>query len=216
MHKSLLKLSFFLILLGLFGCSSSKKGASKKGYEGTVDFAISYSELPASMKGLESMLPNSQHWAIKDGAARVQEKTSAWGEKALIKKQNDSESSVLIKVLGEQFLIADASDEFPTFSQVTYFKETKEIAGYKCKKAEAVISETAEPLVIYYTTKLPAGPFFPGMPGFPLQYQAVRQEVLMTFTATKVTPEKVADQQFEVPARHIKITKEALKRKFGG
>jgi GLPGLI family protein len=95
-------------------------------------------------------------------------------------------------------------------------KETKEIAGYKCKKMVATMED--DPTIkfdVYYTTELNVkAPNFSNpyaeIPGMLMEYRLKKFGLEMTFTATSVQKEEVPDETFELPAYYKVITKQEM------
>lgn len=118
----------------------------------------------------------------------------------------------IITSLEEMGTDEDDSDENVT---VTLSKETKTIAGYKCKKA-VLLDEEGNEITYWYTDKIKANTkgqdnFNNKIPGFPLEYSVNNEGMLMTFTATVV--EKKLDNKsalfaIEIPAGYQKMTYE--------
>ena len=85
-----------------------------------------------------------------------------------------------------------------------YTDETKEVAGYKCKKAEVTIKTKEgkeETLNVFYTEEIPTSDVksvYKGLKGFPLEYVINQKGMKMQFTATKVSKESIADTKFEI------------------
>ena len=118
----------------------------------------------------------------------------------------------VITSLEEMGTDEDDSDENVT---VTRSKETKTIAGYKCKKA-VLLDEEGNEITYWYTDKIKANTkgqdnFNNKIPGFPLEYSVNNEGMLMTFTATVV--EKKLDNKsalfaIEIPAGYQEMTYE--------
>lgn len=95
-------------------------------------------------------------------------------------------------------------------------KETKEIAGYKCKKVVATMED--DPTIrfdVYYTTELNveapnfANPYAE-LKGMLMEYRLKKFGLEMSFTATGVQKEEIPDETFELPAYYKVITKQEM------
>ncbi len=102
----------------------------------------------------------------------------------------------------------------------TETKETKEIAGYKCKKVIATLVE--DPTVkfdVYYTEELNvkapnfANPYSK-INGMLMEYRLKKFGLEMTFTAIGVKKEEIPDETFELPAYYKVITKAEMDEFF--
>ena len=83
-------------------------------------------------------------------------------------------------------------------TKVTLTGETKNIAGYKCKKA-ILTDGSGNETVCWYTGKIKASKEGQQMinrevPGFPLEFESVSEGIKMRFTATKVTTQIETDK----------------------
>jgi len=84
--------------------------------------------------------------------------------------------------------------------------DIREIAGFQCRKATAVILDSIY-VVAFYSDKIlfPGGPeSFTGLPGMILGVAIPRLHT--TWFATKVTPGEVKDEELKPPTRGKKIT----------
>ncbi len=105
---------------------------------------------------------------------------------------------------------------------ITYDKgDTKEIAGYKCYKANIKPKDSEDVIQLYVTDELNANAKsmekrFPGLKGFPLEFSMGGQGVMMTFAAVAV--EKTVDNAvFNVPSEgYQEMTMEEFQKQFGG
>ncbi len=99
-------------------------------------------------------------------------------------------------------------------------KETKVIAGYKCKKVIVTMSD--DPTIkydVYYTEELNVtNPNFSNpynkINGMLMQFRLKKFGLEMEFTAQGVTKEDVPDETFELPAYYKVITKAEMDEVF--
>jgi len=122
--------------------------------------------------------------------------------------------------LDKDYIEKEKAKEVPS-NKVTLTKETKKIAGYKCKKA--LVSNENQKLVIYYTDKIQPlvtmGDYsYEGITGLILSVTTTVQtddaETVMTMTAIEVNTEKIDDSKFnmDVPEGYeIKPVEELIK-----
>ena len=202
---------------------------AQKNFEGIVTYGISFenSGLPPEalqmLKGAESII------YIKGDKRRIDMNTAMQSTISIV----DSKTKTVLTtmdIMGQKYLLktteADLKKEKETAPTTTikYIDETKEIAGYKCKKAE-VTSKTKEgkeeTVVIYYTEEIPASDVkstFEGLKGTPLEYTITQGGVKMTFTTKTISKESVPDSKFELAKDGYKETtlEELQKEMMGG
>jgi len=131
----------------------------------------------------------------------------------------------LIKLLNKKFSviqnIAEIKKENELFNlQIIPTKETKMIAGYKCKKVR-IHYKGGEPsdYDVYYTTDLNiknpnfANPYFM-IDGVLMEYKIKKFGLEMKFTAKSVTKQKVDDTEFELPSDYKQISQAEMTELF--
>ncbi len=95
-------------------------------------------------------------------------------------------------------------------------KDTKEIAGYKCKRVIATMED--DPSIkfdVFYTDELNVtAPNFStpyaAIKGMLMQYRLKKFGIEMEFTAKSVTKEEITAESFELPAYYKVITKKEM------
>jgi GLPGLI family protein len=100
--------------------------------------------------------------------------------------------------------------------------ETKEIAGYTCKKAIITIPEEDQELIVYFTEELGSGainfdnPQFKDINGVMLEFEIPNQNFTMKLEAVSVEKKNVPESDFTIPDGYQIKTKEELQQMFGG
>ncbi len=103
--------------------------------------------------------------------------------------------------------------------------ETKEIAGYECKKALVRSKESGAEdmeMVVYFTDELGSGmlnynnPMFKDVQGVMMEYSMKENNMNMTFTAISVTKEKIKDEEFVIPEGYNVMSMSDFENMFGG
>ncbi|MES2863319.1 MAG: hypothetical protein V4666_04315 [Bacteroidota bacterium] len=141
-------------------------------------------------------------------------------------KNNIKDTRMLMDMMGEKYELTGESEAFGNndigslkdAESVTYDKkDTKEIIGYKCYKANIVmtgglksafyITEAIAPQT-KTTDKLK-------LAGFPLEIEAGEGESKVILKATAFD-KAVSEKTFIVPEGYKKVTQEELQQKFGG
>jgi len=87
--------------------------------------------------------------------------------------------------------------------------ETRTIAGYPCRRANALVDSMY--VVAFFTEQIPVsgGPeSFTGLPGMILQLALPHENI--TWMAIKVTESSVAPKSMEIPARGTLVNRSAL------
>ena len=125
-------------------------------FSGEVTYEISYEDLDDQIKAMESMLPKSMTVEMRDGMSKTIQPNAMGGETIVIVNNENGETLTLLNIMGNKMAIKsnanDKEDEEGNV-EVEYTEETKEIAGYECKKAIATTEDGTE-VIIYYTNEL--------------------------------------------------------------
>lgn len=115
-------------------------------------------------------------------------------------------------VLGEKMLVSDTTRRINW--KIT--DETREVAGYMCRRANAIIMDSIY-VVAFYTDKIPVsgGPeLFSGLPGMILLVALPHENI--TWTATKVTDAAVPQAQIAPPKKGKAVNNKAFREALEG
>ncbi len=118
--------------------------------------------------------------------------------------------TTLKKVFEEDFIVKDSLRKIKW--KIT--GEQREIAGYNCRRANAIIMDSIY-VVAFYTDEIPVsgGPeSFTGLPGMILGIVLPREHI--NWFATKVTDVPIPEKEFTVPAKGKPATLKSLKEKI--
>jgi len=111
------------------------------------------------------------------------------------------------KIFEKTFLIQDSTRKI----QWKITDEKKTIAGFECRRANALILDSIY-IVAFYTDDIitPGGPeSFSGLPGMILGVAIPHEHV--TWFATKLTAIPIKETDFKIPVKGIKVNNAALK-----
>ncbi|HEY4149704.1 MAG TPA: GLPGLI family protein [Chitinophagaceae bacterium] len=115
------------------------------------------------------------------------------------------------KVFEQVFLVQDSTRKI----QWKITDETRTIAGFTCRRANAIIMDSVY-VVAFYTDEITStgGPeSFSGLPGMILGVAVPHQHI--TWFATKVEATPVAETEFKIPSKGKKTTGKELKATLG-
>jgi GLPGLI family protein len=131
----------------------------------------------------------------------------------IVYSELDNQKSISQKKVFEQlFLVQDSIRKISW--KIT--DETRIIAGFNCRRANAVILDSIY-VVAFYTDEIltPGGPeSFTGLPGMILGIALPHQH--LTWFATKVQAVKVSDTELAAPQKGKKMTNPALRQALAG
>lgn len=211
-----------LYILSSTGCKNSDEKFISEG-EIVYDAAVVDQANP-----MAGMAPTKMTVKFKDNKSSA-EMSAGMGlfSTTFISDPASKSMTQLVKLLNKKFsLVQDAEavkkevDAYPV--EITPSKETKTIAGYKCKKAHVkVLDGNASEFDIYYTKGLNiknpnfANPYS-SVDGVLMEYQMKKFGLEMKFTATSVKNVDVDDDVFELPPDYKPITEKEMNDLFVG
>ena len=147
---------------------------------------------------------------------------------ASISDMEDGSTIVLIDAMGMKVAVNQSKEEIEANieeagledPEINFIEETKEIAGYTCKKAEVTSGE--DMIEVYYTNEInvPKGMNdnngFKGIEGVLMEYSVVQEGMVMIMTVKEVKKGKVNKGMFLIPDDYEIKTAEELGGMFGG
>ncbi len=203
--------------------------ASAKDFKGIITYKISYpgSELDAQTK---AMLPKMLTYKIKGNLAKTEMEMGGMGRQMQIINGDEKVVYTLIDMMGKKISFKMTEEEInkelenePNVT-VDYFDETKEIAGYECKKAVINMDNdgTKSSFIVYYTDELGGqslnfdNNMFREIDGVLMEFEIIEGNMKMKMEAVSVKKENVPDSEFVVPDDFEEMTKEEMQNMFGG
>lgn len=196
-----------ILLFGVivFWCTSCDKLAGKVN-EGTVEYDISYPALDPNSIVLAGM-PNKAYYKFKNNNSITEMEgmmglititfVSDYKKKTITQKVNLVQKKYA-SVLDEKKI--DEMNKSFTVKEMKLLSGTKEIAGKKCKKAEATLGN-GEKIIVFYTNEISVkdpnwnNPY-KEIDGVLMEFQIERYGIVMNLTAKTVTKEAVNDKEF--------------------
>lgn len=203
-----------LILLILFGTTT----LFAQSFEGVIEVEITYEDLSVEMKPYASMLPSTMTTHVKGNISKTVT-PSSMGETTVIADSETGEILTLQDMMGNKIAVRTNTNDVEKEEEpeVQFSDETKEILGYKCKKAYFE-NEGAE-MTIFYTEELPnlvSEAALKQIKGYPMQSILVTEQFTQTSTVKSIKEEKVKKIKMEVPADFNEMTLEEIKKMQSG
>jgi len=208
---------------------TGQANAGDKDFNGVIVYNISYSDTEMDPQ-MMAMMPKTMKMKINGLKSRT-EISMGMGSTIVVFNGEDKSGFTLMDIMGQKYamemtaeeLEADLEEESEMDVEVT--GETKEIAGYTCKKALVrSIESDAEnvEIVVYFTDELGSGmlnynnPVFKDVEGVMMEYSMQEKDMSMTFSAISVIKEKVSDDEFEIPEGYNVMSMSQFESMFGG
>ena len=114
--------------------------------------------------------------------------------------------------------VQESSDSNEVKEKVTYLDQTKEIAGYSCKKAVLNTydnkKEEANTIELFYTDEISSiyDLKFRNIKGTPLEFTVKSKGMTITYTAKLISTDQQNDHLFEIPEDFTILSMSEFKR----
>jgi hypothetical protein len=221
MKKNLIKSLFILFIsfAAVFSVSAQKPGTP---FKGVINYKVTYpdSKMDATQ---QAMLPQTMKLTLNGNKARIEMQMASINQVMLIDSDAKT-TTILLDAMGQKIAMKPNKKSDSKVPVVNMTTETKEIAGFLCKKAEISFGDEkskASPVIAYFTEAIGDNKIFYDneyrtLPGIPMEFQYKMQGMSMLMTASSVEKGKVSKQDFEVSSEYKEMTPEQLKEMFGG
>ncbi len=220
--KRILMLAVFITAILSTSTQAQKKS---KNAEGKIVYEIT---LDGEVEGMmAAMLPSEIVMKFKGSKCRT-EMATAMAENITLSDQKDPSSGlILLDVMGSKYAmkvdpakVEEQKKSLPEF-EVIASTETKDIAGYKCKKAIMKNKSNNEETYIYYSEELPylensLTSQYKNISGMPLEFNTKLNGITMTIRAKSIEKIKIADTEFVASSEYKLVTEEQLMKELSG
>ncbi len=225
-----MKKTTIILLLAIIMSIPSMVFAQKKGksFSGTIEFALKYEGMDPAQ---EAQMPKALSVIISENKSKTVLDAGMYAMNTIT--DGDSETMLIyLDLMGQKMAYKQTKEELDkskaegTKPTVKLIDETKEIAGYQCKKAEVSVidEETLEEniTVIWYTDEIGISPKanfanqFDGISGYPLETISKGNDVTQIMTATSVKKGKIKATEFLLPSDAKEMTLDEFRTMFGG
>lgn len=218
------KISLFLLvaaaIVAFSFTTSTPEFEGKISYEITVDAGNMPPEAVAMFEGSELNV------YIKGTKSRS-DVSMGFQNTSTISDTKTNTSVTLMDIMGNKYKIKSdpTKDEKSPDVSVKYMDDTKEIAGYKCKKAVITYKDKSgneQVTSIYYTEEISnytgndsRNSMFKNIKGMPLEYEMrAERGMKMKMTAKTISKEKVSDSKFDIPSDYKETTAEDIQKEM--
>lgn len=217
----------FLSVFFLNACDNIKFFKGNEISEGEIIYDIEYLESEAD-NPLMSILPTEMTLRFKDNSSvGMIEGWLGVFRASYISDYEKKMNSSLLKIMGKKYnnqsKFGDISYGFDKMPGIKIVKtqETKEIAGFKCKKAKVEFpNKEMNPFDIYYTEQIKINnpnwnnPFSE-INGVLLEFQVEMRGIRMILKAKSVEQKDIPDEEFLVPEDYALVSKDSLEAVIG-
>ena len=200
--KNKLALTLFISLSALVATAQKKISELTLVYDAKVTTGNAEPKMADAFDGATTTI-------YLKGTMSRSEMVSALFSSTTIHDSKTGSAVVLREVSGQKLLIRMSDSEWQKknarYDGITFNNtgDTKEIAGYKCVKAEAKMSDGSSFYVYYTTDIVPENReydyHFRSLNGLPLEYELTQRNLTIRYTVSKINMNPVPASKFDVP-----------------
>ena len=211
------------IIIGMSGATFAKD------FKGVINYKISYpgTEMDASMA---AMMPKMAILTIRGHMSKFEISMGQMGSQMVITDGESKTVTTCMNMMGQKYYYVESQEDIISEMDddkvsIDIKDETKEIAGYECKKAVITVKEGGEDLIftIYFTEEITSSslnidnPYFKDIPGAMLEFEInTGGGGMMKMSATSVNKKNVSESEFEIPEGYVKKTSAEVRQMQGG
>lgn len=214
-----------VLLLITFTISGCRYFTTNNVSEGVIEYEISY---PGAEKDnfMAGLLPSEMKLSFKNNNTAA-ELNAGMGmfSTCYVTNTDKKELIHLLKVMNKKFAVVrnkkDVEEFIKSHPKMTFefSKETKIVAGYKCKKAIVTIPDKKKVITVWYTNDIGIKNSnwttpYREIDGVLMEYEVEQYNIAMKFTAKHVSDIAVEDTLFSLPGDYQKISKKEMDEMF--
>lgn len=194
-------------------------------FEGEIHYTTTYTYFPAHLERYRSVMPTTLDMYIRRNLVKMEGPTGMANGYMIRIKNLSTHTGYLAMSVGNTYAayrqgpaeFQSEVDNMTTPTSIEYIDETKNIAGYICKKALVYMPSSTKPFTVYYTNKIPAEAYnivYKGLKGFPLYFEKSDNGVTSFTQAISIHPQKQEDTKFLLPEKFKLLSMEEFKNAF--
>ena len=208
---------FIIIVLFFWSCDSSM--FSGKLNEGVITYNLEYLD-DGSEKPIIELLPTDMTITFKKHySIQVVEGWMGIFRIAGIRHNKENTKTALLEIMADKYIytVRGKGEAFGfnpmKGKKIKFEDETKEIAGYNCKKA--VVTWENKTFDVYYTDEIKIedpnwnNPY-PEIDGVLMEYQIDMFGIRTQITAKSVEEKDIEEETFDIPADYKKVSKKEM------
>lgn len=220
MKKAIIAICLTIGSLGLVQAQGGKEfSEGKVTYEIKVEGDVE--------EEMAAMMPTEMTVFVKGTKSRTEIKMAMGVDQIAISDSKDNSAVMLLDIMGNKMAMKMNAKDMPAPKEgekasVTLLDEYKEIAGFKCRKAE-LKSSKGEVMTVFFTNEIKArigssaNPDYKLIDGYLMEFSTPMRGIgNMRMTAKTIESQKIDDSNFAVPADYKETTQEELRKMFGG
>lgn len=225
--KKVCPLFLVVVMFVICSCSNNGKQTTSKISEGIIEYDITYPKMDKDDIFIMGMMPKEMKMKFKNNNTIGELKTGSGVFTTKFITDNNKRSLFhYLKLVNKKYGVElDSVEIQKNFSKnfsdmkLVFSNETKVIAGYNCKRADAIFDNPDRNFSIYYTEEIAISepnwctPFHE-IKGVLMEYTIIQFNFEMRLVARQILQEDLSDDEFAIPAEYEKITAAEMEEKF--
>lgn len=207
----------FIFAGSLLTCTIS---VAQDTFEGTVTYRLEYRSTDSALAQIENALPTVSTYTVKGPQLMVSQPMPGGGRQAMITNADNGKNTLVMMFMGQEYRIDLDTKELSTLESNAQLElvetgKSKSILGRKCNFAWAL--HARDTIKVFYAPDLSTRidlPPFKGLNSIPLEFETISKGMRIKYTATKVQPEPIPDDRFDVDPAIRTIRFEDFARSF--
>lgn len=223
-----MKKTFLTLLIAVAIVASIPFTLQAKDFKGIITYKISIEGTEVTPE-MQAFMPKVMTYTIKGSMAKTEINMNMMKQTQIIDGDKKMVYS-LFDMMGQKFYTKSTEEELDekmeTSSEPTveFINETKEIAGYTCKKAIVTDEQDGKKIsyIVYYAPELGSqalnfdNPLFKDIDGLLMEFEINEGGMKMKFEAIEVQKKNVSDSEFEIPEGYQEKSQDEIMNNFGG
>ena len=204
--------------------------AMSKDFKGVINYKISFPGMDID-PSMAAMMPKMATLTIRGEMSKFVISMGQIGTQSQILDGDNRTVTTLMDMMGQKFYYVQTEDEIQEEQgsgdnvKVDIKDETKEIAGYECKKAVITVTEEGSEMLftVYFTDEIGSNslnfdnPIFKDIKGAMLEFEVdTGGGQRMKMEAVSIDKKSIPDSEFEIPEGFVQKTSKEIRQMFGG
>ncbi|GAB1403098.1 MAG: hypothetical protein PHX54_02905 [Lentimicrobiaceae bacterium] len=221
MKKKRISMMALLAVLAISLPSMAQKSGT---FKGIIVYDVTYPGISPESSQMDN-LPKTVTMTTNGDIVKFDVPMPSMSQSMIINPESKT-TTILMEMMGNKVMLKPKKGETPSGKepQVKVIPETKEIAGYQCKKAEISFGDeksNSEPIVVYFSDELGNNKLFfdneyRTLPGIPLEFTYKLQGRQMHMIARTIEKTRISSKDLAVPPGYQEMTPDQLRQMFGG
>ncbi len=209
--------SFIVLACLLISFTLYSQEEEKEEFEGRIEYELFYENVSEEVAKYSSFLPKSMTIEVEGTFSRIIMGNQEVMNNVVITDSESNTTLTLSEQMGKKIALIDKKEKSEAKElKITYFDESKEIAGYKCFKATTVVEGSN--VTYYYTEELPSikTNYVSNLKGYPMEITIETSKFTTIQRVKSISFEDVEEISLDIPEGYNPITPQQMNKSLNG